>query len=269
MLKLFRYYLFILVITGSFVSGCATVPLTHRNQVSLVSNKELIQSSFQSYNELIGKSSISKSRRDNIVLERVSKRLTKAVEELMKEYNRSDELSYFDWEYNLIEDDDVVNAFCMPGGKIVVYTGILPIAETETGLAVVIGHEIAHAIAHHGNERLSQMILADLGAKTLAAAVSKNSVRTRNLFLLAFGVGSQLGVILPYSRLHEYEADRLGLTIMAKAGYDPREAVEFWKRMQAQQDQKMVEFLSTHPSSEKRIENMRTYLPEAMKYYKN
>ena len=178
------------------------------------------------------------------------------------------EIKNYRWEFNLIENDKMVNAFCMPGGKVGVYTGILPITQNETGLAVVMGHEIAHAIAKHGNERVSQGLLAQLGGVALSTALSKNPGTTNQIFMAAYGVGANVGVLLPYSRLHESEADRIGLILMAKAGYDPREAVPFWQRMNEKGGPRPPEFLSTHPAPESRIKQIQDLIPEAMKYYK-
>lgn len=250
-----------------FASGCASVPITGRSQVRLVSTSDLVQTSFQSYEEIVQQSPVSRDRSDNAMLNRVGSRLSKATEGLLVELEREDELKYYQWQYTLIEDDSTINAFCMPGGKIVVYTGILPIAQDETGLAVVVGHEIAHAVANHGNERVSQMMLAEFGAQTLAAALSKQPARTQQLFNTAYGLGAQYGVLLPYSRVHEREADRLGLIIMAKAGYDPRAAIPFWERMASSGGADIPEFLSTHPATDNRIEAIRSNIPEAMKYY--
>ena len=172
----------------------------------------------------------------------------------------------FKWEFNLVEDN-TVNAWCMPGGKVVFYTGILPITKDEKGIAVVMGHEIAHAIARHGNERMSQGLALQGGGIALSLALSDKPELTQNLFQQAYGLGGQLGM-LKYSRSHDSEADKMGLVFMAMAGYDPREAVEFWKRMAAQGGQKPPEFLSTHPSDDTRIKDLEDFMPEALKYYK-
>lgn len=257
----------ILLVITLLASGCATVPLTHRTQVKLVPTQELVTSSFQSYDTLIKESQLSTNRSEVAMLNTVGQRLSTATEDLLRELGREDELKYFDWEYNLIKDDSMVNAFCMPGGKIVVYTGILPIARSEAGLAVIVGHEIAHAIANHGNERVSQMLITELGAQTLSRAIANNPAQTQQLIFIAYGLGSQLGYILPYSRLHEKEADRIGLILMAKAGYNPKEAIDFWQRMEQAGGANVPEFLSTHPASDTRIELMKENLPEAMEYY--
>ncbi len=172
------------------------------------------------------------------------------------------------WEFNLVEGEEV-NAWAMPGGKVVVYTGILPVAKDESGLATIMGHEIAHAVAKHGDERMSQALLAEMGGLTLSTALAKQPAQTRELYMRVFGVGVQVGALLPYSRTQESEADHLGLIFMAMAGYDPNKAVEFWQRMsQMKGGQAPPEFLSTHPSDETRIRKIKERLPEATQYYR-
>jgi predicted Zn-dependent protease len=201
------------------------------------------------------------------MVQRVGRRIQGAVERYFAEHSMSDQLKGYAWEFNLVESKEV-NAWCMPGGKVVVYSGILPIAGDEAGLAVVMAHEIAHAIAKHGNERMSQGLLTELGGIALSTALESYPEQTRALWMTAFGVGAQVGVLLPYSRLHESEADRLGLIFMAMAGYDPNEAPRFWGRMSAEKGGAAPpEFLSTHPSDKTRIEKIKEEIPEAMKYY--
>ena len=197
------------------------------------------------------------------------KRIQKAVETYMKQNKKyAKRIKGYNWEFNTVESDQV-NAWCMPGGKVVFYTGIMPICGTELGTAVVMGHEVAHAIAGHGNERMSQGIATSLGGITLAVAMQNKSEETQNLFLNAFGVGTQVGLMLPFSRKHESEADKMGLMFMAMAGYDPREAIKFWTRMEkASEGQRPPEFLSTHPAPATRIWNLNKWMPEAMEYYK-
>jgi predicted Zn-dependent protease len=179
-----------------------------------------------------------------------------------------DKLKDYEWEFNLVESEEV-NAWCMPGGKVVFYTGILPVTQDENGLAVVMGHEIAHAVAQHGNERMSQMLVAQLGGMALSKALEEKPEQTQQLWMAAFGLGAQFGFLLRYSRLHESEADHLGLIFMSMAGYDPKGAVEFWQRMSEKKGgQAPPEFLSTHPSDEKRIKNLQALVPEAMQYYR-
>jgi predicted Zn-dependent protease len=189
------------------------------------------------------------------------------VEDYFAERRISSRLKGYAWEFNLVEND-TINAWCMPGGKVVVYTGILPIARDETGLAVVMGHEIAHAVAEHGSERMSQGLMVQMGGIALSEALKTKPAMTYDLFMTSYGVGSQVGVMLPFSRTHESEADRLGVIFMAMAGYDPRESVAFWTRMaQESKGQKPPELLSTHPADTKRIENLKRLMPEALQYY--
>jgi predicted Zn-dependent protease len=191
---------------------------------------------------------------------------SKAVEKYMRDNGYGKRIEGYKWEFNVVESPEV-NAWCMPGGKVMVYTGILPVTRDEAGLAVVLGHEISHAIADHGNERMSQQLAIQLGGMSLAVALEQKPQQTRDIFLAAYGVSSQLGQ-LAYSRQHELEADKLGLIFMAMAGYDPSRAVSFWQDMAAKGGNKPPEILSTHPSDERRIAQIKAFLPEAMKYFK-
>jgi predicted Zn-dependent protease len=264
----FLFFMSIMIGTLFFLFACATVPVTERKSVHLIPDAELISLSFQQYSDVLKKSKLSNDPAKVHMVKKVGERVAKATEEFMKESGVESEIKNYKWEFNLIEDDKVANAWCMPGGKVAVYTGILPITQDETGLAVVMGHEIAHALAKHGNERMSQALLAQLGAVGLSVALSQQPAQTQQIFMAVYGVGSQVGFMLPYSRLHESEADRIGLVLMAKAGYDPREAVPFWKRMNEKGGSRPPEFLSTHPAPETRIQRIQSLLPEAMKYYK-
>jgi predicted Zn-dependent protease len=248
--------------------ACGTVPVTGRKSLNIVSDSELLSMSLQQYNDVLKKSKLSNDLAKVRMVKRVGERIARATDQFFKEKGMEAEIGNYKWEFNLIEDDKVVNAWCMPGGKVAVYTGILPITQSDTGLAVVMGHEIAHAIAKHGNERMSQGMLAQLGAVGLSAALSTNPSETSQIFMAAYGLGANVGVLLPYSRLHESEADQIGLVLMAKAGYDPREAVPFWKRMNEKGGSGSPEFLSTHPTPETRIKDIEAQIPEAMKYYK-
>jgi predicted Zn-dependent protease len=202
------------------------------------------------------------------MVKRVGIKTQKAVEEFMAQNNASDQLDGYAWEFNLL-DENVVNAWCMPGGKVVFYTGIMPVCRDETGVAVVMGHEVAHAIANHGSERMSQGLLQQMGGEALNASLANNPSETRILFGAAYGLASNYGAMLPFSRLHESEADKIGLIFMAMAGYDPREAPKFWERMAAQSGgSKPAEFMSTHPAHETRINDLNNQIPEALKYYK-
>jgi predicted Zn-dependent protease len=198
---------------------------------------------------------------------RVGKNIANAVESYLAQKGQTSLIDGYSWDFKLVVDT-AVNAFCMPGGKIVVYEGILPVTSTETGLAVVIGHEVAHAVAKHSNERISQQMAASYGATALDALLQTKSDLTRTIASTVFGLGAEYGVMLPYSRKQEYEADHLGLIFMAMAGYDPAQAISFWKRMSASSASSVPEFLSTHPSDSKRIANMQAILPEAQAFYK-
>jgi len=252
-----------------FVISCSTVPITGRKQLSLIPHSQMLAMSFQQYGEFLDSNKVSKDAKQTQMVRTVGSRIQKSVETYFAQKGLSDALAGYKWEFNLIQSDDV-NAWCMPGGKVVVYTGILPVTRNETGLAVVMGHEIAHAVAEHGGERMSQELITQLGGMALEVALDSKPAETKNLWMTAFGLGSQLGVLLPFSRTHESEADHLGLVFMAMAGYDPNEAVSFWTRMsQSSGGQAPPEFLSTHPSDATRIADIKANLPEAMKYYKS
>jgi len=254
------------VLLGLVVYACAKVPITGRRQLSLIPASELNALSFQEYEQFLASNKLSTDRAKTAMVKRTGERIQHAVERFFIEQKQPGKLDGYAWEFNLIESEEV-NAWCMAGGKVVVYTGILPVTGDETGLAVVMGHEISHAIAEHGNERMSQSLLAQLGEVALGKALEQKSEQTRSLFMTAYGVGAQVGVLLPYSRTQESEADRLGLIFMSMAGYDPHVAVDFWKRMSAQSQGTPPEFLSTHPSDERRIRDLEAYVPEAMGYY--
>ena len=250
------------------VVGCATVPVTGRKSLSLLPESELLSMSLQEYNDVLKKSKLSRDPEKVQMVKRVGERIARATEEFFRESGMASEINNYKWEFNLIEDAKTVNAWCMPGGKVAVYTGILPVTQNDTGLAVVMGHEIAHAIAKHGNERMSQGLLEQLGAVGLSAALSTHPGPTSQIFQAVYGAGANVGILLPYSRLQESEADRIGLVLMAKAGYDPREAIPFWQRMNKQGGGRPPEFLSTHPAPETRIKQIESEIPEAMRYYK-
>jgi len=262
--KLFLSSLFVLLI--GWCIGCSTVPVTGRKQINLLPESEMLTMSLTSYNEFMNSHTASSNPSQTNMVKTVGSDISLAVEDFMMKNNMKDRIERFSWEFNLI-DDNTPNAWCMPGGRVVVYTGILPLTATKSGLAVVIGHEIAHAVARHGNERMSQALLIELGGMALSAAIDSEPEKTRNLYMSAYGIGTSVGIALPYSRVHENEADKLGLIFMAMAGYNPGEAVDFWSRMAAMGGNKPPEFLSTHPSDETRINNMKAFLPEAMKYY--
>ena len=249
------------------IYGCSKVPLTGRKQLHMLPETSLISLSLTTYNNFLNSHKLSNDTKNSELVKKVGTRIANAVKLFLKQQHKSKLIKDYKWEFNLIEDN-TPNAWCMPGGKVVVYTGILPYTKNENGLAVVLGHEIAHAIARHGNERMSQQLLYQLGGMSLAVAMKEKPQETQKLFMTAYAITGQVGILLPYSRLHETEADKLGLVFMAMAGYDPRNAIEFWERMKSIGGQKPPEFLSTHPSDEKRIKNIKEFLPEALKYYK-
>lgn len=252
---------------GLLAVSCARVPITGRRQLNLLPESEMMSMSLQNYQQVLTETPpLPKSDQRVQMVQRIGQRLADAATTYLKQNGAADRVEGFNWEFNVI-DDPTVNAWCMPGGKVVVYTGILPITKDEPSLALVLGHEIAHAIARHGNERMSQALAVEGAGMTLQAMASQKPSLTSDLFLQSFGVGSQLGM-LAYSRSHESEADKMGLVFMAMAGYDPRIAPDFWKRMSAQGGQKPPELLSTHPSDERRIADLEAYMPEALKYYK-
>lgn len=247
--------------------GCRSVPLTGRKQLSLISSSQVQSMSYTQYDEVLRTSKVITGTEESEMIKRVGNNIKTAVEVYLSEHNSSKLLEGYDWEFNLLESE-MVNAWCMPGGKVAFYTGILPVCQGEEGVAVVMGHEVAHAIARHGSERMSQGMATQLGGVALAVALQEKPAQTQQLFMGAYGIGAQVGVLLPFSRLHESEADQMGLTFMAMAGYDPREAPVFWSRMSSASDgAQPPEFISTHPSHETRIENLNTWMPEAMKYY--
>ncbi len=257
----------IVLTTALLLAACSSVPVTGRKQLNLIPDSEMLAMSYREYGQFLQENPLSTDQEATAMVKRVGVRIQRAVERYFAENGMAEALRGYQWDFNLVESEDV-NAWCMPGGKVVVYTGILPVTENETGLAVVMGHEIAHAVAEHGNERMSQALLTQYGAVALDAALQNEPEQTRGLWMTAFGVGSQLGVLLPYSRKQESEADHLGLVFMAMAGYDPNAAIPFWQRMAAGGGGAPPEFLSTHPSDQTRIRGIQEHLPDALKYYK-
>ncbi|ABL00871.1 M48 family metallopeptidase [Pelobacter propionicus] len=250
------------------LSACSTVPITGRSQLNLIPGSSMLSMSLQQYDQFLKEHKLSTNQEQTQMVKRVGLKIQNAVERYFASNGLSSQLANYKWEFNLVEDKQL-NAWCMPGGKVVVYTGILPVTKDETGLAVVMGHEIAHAIAEHGNERMSQGLMAQMGGVALSTALSTQPAATQQLWMAAYGLGSQYGAILPYGRLQESEADHLGLIFMAMAGYSPNEAVGFWQRMAAQKGGNTTpEFLSTHPADATRIQNIQRLIPEAMKYYR-
>jgi len=250
------------------LAGCAEVPITGRRQLNFVPTSLVTSMSLQQYDQVISQSKRSTDAQATAMVQRVGAKIVQAVDEYTKTKGIKDPFAGYKWEFNLIQDPNV-NAFAMPGGKVVVYTGILPVTQTEVGLATVLGHEIAHVFADHGGERMSEQLLAQMGEVGLSAALQKQPEQTQNLFKGAYGLGTQVGFLLPFSRKQESEADHLGLIFLAMAGYDPHESVAFWQRMAAmsQGQAKPSAFFSTHPTNEKRIEDLKKLVPEAMEYY--
>lgn len=257
-----------LLISIIFLAGCAAVPITGRKQLSFIPEGELVTLSAQNYKQVLSESKISTDAASSAKVTSVGRKIAAAAEAFMKENGMQKELANYRWEFNLIDDPKMVNAFCMPGGKIVVYTGILPVVKDENGLATVMSHEVAHALANHGGERMSQQLLVQYGGMGLSELMKSKPDQARKIFSQVYGAGAQYGVLLPFGRGQETEADHIGLILMARAGYDPREAIPFWKRMGALSGSAPPEFLSTHPSNSRRIADITAAIPEAQKYYK-
>jgi predicted Zn-dependent protease len=263
----FTKYGLALIAVAILNQTCSVVPLTGRKQLNLVPESEMISMSLTSYSDFLKANPVSADKANTTLVKKVGSDISGAVVKYFADNQISSQLEGYQWEFNLVKNDTTLNAWCMPGGKVVVYSGLLPITKDENGLAVVLSHEISHAVARHGNERMSQELLVQFGGIALNEALKEKPAETRNIFNSAYGIGSQVGVILPYSREHELEADKLGLIFMAMAGYDPNTAVPFWERMAAMGSSKPPEFLSTHPSDATRIRKIKAALPEAMKYY--
>jgi predicted Zn-dependent protease len=251
-----------------FIISCSNVPLTERKQLQLLPESQMVAMALTSYSDFLKTNPpVAPTSPATQLVRTTGERIKNAVVEYMRSNKLYDRIKDYKWEFNLVESKEV-NAWCMPGGKVVVYSGLLPVTKDEAGLALVMGHEIAHAIARHGNERMSQQLLAATGGLALDIALIDQPAQTRALFNTAYGVGSTVGVLLPYSRLHETEADKLGLIFMAMAGYDPRTAPDFWRRMESNSGNKVPVFLSTHPSNDTRIKDLNNFMPTALKYYK-
>jgi predicted Zn-dependent protease len=249
------------------IYACTSVVLTNRTQLNLIPRDSILKMSFDQHDLFLKENIVSKNQSDVEMVTRVGTKIQNSVESYFSAKNLSNQLRDYEWEFDLVDNDEP-NAWCMPGGKVVVYTGLLPITNDENGLAVVMGHEVAHAIARHGNERMSQTLITQLGGMALYKALEEKPEKTQQLWMSAYGLGAQTGLLLPYSRLHESEADRLGLIFMAMAGYDPRGAVDFWQRMAEQKNGKGApEFLSTHPSDKTRIQGIKSQMQEALTYY--
>lgn len=256
-----------LILISALLAGCALNLVTGRNQLSLVSESELQLMATSQYSAFLAEHKVlSSGNKQAAMVDRVGARISNAITKYYNGQGQQSVIEGYKWEFNTIEDK-AANAWCMPGGKVVVYTGLLPITQTEAALAIVVGHEIAHAIAKHGSERMSQALMQQLGGMALQVALSQKPQETQNLFMQAYGVGSQIGAVLPWSRQQETEADQYGLIFAAMAGYNPQEAIPFWERMSNAGGESPPEFLSTHPSDETRIRKLKQFMPEAMKYY--
>lgn len=255
---------------GCLIFSCQRVPVTGRKQLNLVPNSLIQSMALMEYDSFLQVTRVlPESHYQTQMVKRVGAKIQIAVEAYMRTNNLSKQIKNFKWEYNLV-DENVVNAWCMPGGKVVVYTGLFPVTQNETALAVVMGHEIAHAIARHGNERMSQSLLIQMGGLVLEDALKDKKRETQIIFLSLYVVSSGLAVALPNSRMQESEADNLGLIFMSTAGYDPEEAIPFWQRMAAvNTGSKLPEFLSTHPSDETRIKKLSALIPEIKTKYFN
>jgi predicted Zn-dependent protease len=258
----FRFFALVLVAGLLAFTGCTTVPHTGRSALQLVSNEQLAASAAVQFGQIKRQTPISTDPTYNAMVRRVGDRIA---------YVAAPDLPNADWEFVVFEDDDMINAFAMPGGKVAVFTGLFQVARSDDDLAVVIGHEVAHVVAGHSAERVSQQMLAAGGALALQIGTSNRdmSEEERRLLLGAYGAGASLGFMLPYSRLHESEADEIGLIYAAKAGYDPRAAYGFWERMAAMSSGAPPELLSTHPANETRMRNLNRLMPRMMEIYRN
>ena len=264
--KMKKLVLIIAIFMG--VAACKVNPFTGKKVLNFYPNSQIFPMAFAQYDQFLTENNVIENTAEARMITNVGQRISSAAERWLAANGYPGYLNDYKWEYNLV-NDETVNAWCMPGGKIVFYTGILPITQTERGVAVVMGHEVAHALADHGAQRMSAGTLQQVGA--IAGNVAIKDEQTRNMFNQAYGLGSTIGLMLPFSRSHETEADRIGLQIMAIAGYDPIEAAELWKRMKANSGgQAPPEFLSTHPSNDTRIANLTAWAPlakqEAMKF---
>ena len=257
------------VFATTLLVACSKNPVTGRNQLALLNESELQQMAAQEYRTFISQNKVvnASASRDAEMVRRVGNRLVAAINQYYARQGLSGELANYAWEFNLV-DDAQVNAWAMPGGKTVVYTGLLPISQNEAALAVVMGHEIAHSLAKHGNERMSQVMVAQ-GIGAVGGVLTSNNAQVSNIFNNVYGPAAQVGVLLPNSRKQELEADKYGLIFTAMAGYNPQEAIGLWERMEkASNGQKPPEFMSTHPSEQTRIQRLKEFMPEALKYYK-
>ncbi|HYE55502.1 MAG TPA: M48 family metallopeptidase [Chitinophagaceae bacterium] len=257
------------VAATTLLIACSKNPITGRSQLALLNEAELQQMAAQEYQTFLSQNRVvsASASKDAEMVRRVGNRLVAAINQYYAQQNLSSELANYQWEFNLVASNEV-NAWAMPGGKTVVYTGLLPITQNEAALAVVMGHEIAHSLAKHGNERMSQVMVAQ-GIQAVGGVLTSGNERVSNIFNNVYGPAAQVGVLLPNSRNQELEADKYGLIFTAMAGYNPQEAIPLWERMaEASGGNKPPEFLSTHPAESTRIERLRKLMPEALKYYK-
>jgi predicted Zn-dependent protease len=270
MKKLFTMNRFLsFVAATTLLIACSKNPITGRSQLALLNETELQNMAAQEYQQFLSQNRVvsANASRDAEMVRRVGNRLVNAINQYYAQQGLSNELANYKWEFNLVADNQI-NAWAMPGGKTVVYTGLLPVTQNEAALAVVMGHEIAHSLAKHGNERMSQVMVAQ-GIGAVGGVLTAGNERVSNIFNNVYGPAAQVGVLLPNSRNQELEADKYGLIFTAMAGYNPQEAIPLWERMaQASNGNKPPEFLSTHPSEETRIQRLRNFMPQALKYYK-
>jgi predicted Zn-dependent protease len=259
----------LLIAVALFVIACTTNAITGRSQLSLVSESSLQQEAVTQYRSFLSQNKVisSNSNKDAEMVKRVGTRIANAITQYYKDKGLSNELAGYKWEFNLVDNKEV-NAWCMPGGKVVVYTGLLNVTQNEAALAIVLGHEITHAVAHHGQERISQALVAQ-GVGVAGDIFTQGNSNANNIFNAVFAPSAQIGVLLPNSRNQEYEADHYGLIFAAMAGYNPREAIPFWQRMAQLKSggTQPPEILSSHPVDSKRINKIQGYMPEALKYY--
>lgn len=263
-----KTYLFLIFISVGMYTACTTVPITGRSQMTgLIGSEQIMQMSANAYRQVVDSVKLSDNEEQVAMIKRSGTRIQKAVEQYFADNNQSGLLDGFNWEFNLIDNDSTVNAWAMPGGKVAFYTGILPICQDELGVAVVMGHEVAHAVAKHGQERMNTSYAQQVGLSLGALALGQDPSLSQRLVFEAVGMGSNVAM-LSFSRKHESEADELGLIFMAIAGYNPEEAPIFWERMAANSGgQAPPEFLSTHPSHETRVERLNAAMPKALEYY--
>ncbi|MCP9200738.1 M48 family metallopeptidase [Gramella sp. GC03-9] len=245
------------------VVACKTNPFTGEKDLNFVSNEQLFPASFEQYNQFLAEADVVRNTEESRAVKQIGNEVVNAAERYLDANGYQGFMKDFEWEFNLVRNDQA-NAFAMPGGKVVVFTGMLDITQNRSGLATVMAHEIAHALADHGAQRMSAAQLQQVGGAVVGVAASGRSESTQQIIAQAYGIGTTVGGMLPFSRSHEAEADRIGLTMMAIAGYDPDEAAELWKRMQQNSGgQAPPEFLSTHPSNQTRINNLQKWAPEA------